>query len=44
MSAMPTREKVVVFAHHRRVLNALQNWALRQKVPHVRIDGATSQV
>lgn len=36
-------EKVVVFAHHRRVMNALQHWAVRMNFCHVRIDGETSQ-
>jgi hypothetical protein len=36
-------EKVVVFAHHRRVINALHKWALDAQVPLVRLDGSTSQ-
>jgi len=43
MRSVGEGEKVVVFAHHRRVMNALHKWALDADVPHVRLDGETSQ-
>lgn len=36
------REKFLVFAHHKVVLDAITEALERKKVPHIRIDGATS--
>lgn len=33
--------KLVVFAHHRRVLNALQRLLERERVAFIRLDGST---
>jgi hypothetical protein len=41
MCSIDSREKVVVFAHHRRVMNLLQKWAVATHIRHVRVDGHT---